>query len=178
MHQPGLLILWFTLGALAVTGLGGAVRWLSTPERVARRGLRSGLGGRPDLVLTAADGASAALRMETGRIAVRRSRRHAAEAFDQDDLVGAELVADGQVVARCWRGEPRRALDRTPETPTRLDLRLAFAQAVAAEVVLTAWNVDADRPETERAAAIEAARRWFAQMDAMVRAPRRETRAD
>jgi hypothetical protein len=93
--------------------------------------------------------------------------------YQLDELVGAEAIADGQVVARVHRGEVRRALDSLGGAEERVALRLAFNDLTYPEFVLDLWlpqdegRRDGFSPEE----ALEECNRWLGRIEALFRRP-------
>jgi len=93
--------------------------------------------------------------------------------YHLDELIGAEAIADGQVVARVHRGEVRRALDSLGGAEERVALRLAFNDLTYPEFVLDLWlpqdegRRDGFSPEE----ALEECNRWLGRIEALFRRP-------
>jgi hypothetical protein len=89
-----------------------------------------------------------------------------------DELVGAEVIVDGQVVGRAHRGEARRALDAF-DAAERVALRLVFDDPGQPDFVLDLWLPEDEdrRDELPPAEAIAEANRWLARIEALLRRP-------
>jgi hypothetical protein len=165
------VLLLLLVGGAAMTALAAATVWWLEPSRRIARVLQRALGGPADhLVVSPARGQGAGLRLEENRIAVVRDFADPGLVFDLDELVGAELIFDGQVVARAFRGEGRRPLDRIDPEVSRVMLRLVFDDVRDPEFELELWNAaDLPRPGQDGPAAVQAARKWFARLEAVLR---------
>jgi hypothetical protein len=90
-----------------------------------------------------------------------------------DELMGAELLVDGQVIGRVYRGEQRRAIDQVVNQAAQVTLRLVFDDPRHPDFELDLWRTgDEQRRESRSPAdAIQEANRWLARADAIVRRP-------
>ena len=121
------LFLLLALAGVVVTLLGSAAAWLMDEERRIRRALKRVLKGSAEAVVIARGrGRGAGFNTSTGLMAVAWDAGAWLLIYRLDELMGAEVIVDGQVVARAYRGEPRRALDQTVEHAARVTLRLIF----------------------------------------------------
>ena len=117
-----------------------------------------------------ARGQGAALGLDARKIAILRGFNDGGLVFELDELVGVELIFDGQVAARAFRGEDRRALDHIDPDVGRVMLRLVFDDLRDPEFELELWSVDDPaKPGQDGPAAVQAARRWFARLEAVLR---------
>jgi len=167
-----LLIGVLAMLVLALIALG--VWWLEPGHRVARR-LRLGLPGPPEVLSTApARGQGAALALDHQKLAIVRGPGDAGLVYDLDELVGAELIFDGVVVARTSRGEGRRPLDQIAPHVGRVILRFVFDDPHDPdfEFELYAPGDAARRDDPGPDAAVLVARRWFARLEAVLRRAR------
>ena len=71
--------------------------------------------------------------------------------YSLDELMGAEVIVDGQVVGRVHRGEARRALDAF-DAAERVALRLVFDDPGQPDFILDLWLPE-DEDAARRAAA-------------------------
>jgi len=112
MNQFGPFVTLLGLAAVALTGLGAlASRWNKEEQRL-RRGLRKVLGEDPHaLIIAPGRGRGAGFNFTSNTMAVAWDVGGWCLVYRIDELMGAELLIDGQVVARVWRGEARRALE-------------------------------------------------------------------
>ena len=171
MDHLGQVLLLLLLGGGAMTALAAATVWWVEPARRVARTLNRALAGPADsLVVAPARGQGAGLRLDENRIAVVRDFGDPGLIFDLDELIGAELIFDGQVCARAFRGEGRRALDRIDPEVSKVMVRLVFDDVRDPEFELELWNAaDLPRPGQDGPAAVQAARRWFARLEAVLR---------
>lgn len=170
MDETARLLLWLALAGTAVTFAGSAAIWFMDEDRRIRRAFRNVLKLPADAVLSA-----------NGRgVGFNFARSLAAVAWDQgawclvyriDELVGAELIVDGEVRARAYRGEGRRALERTTPGTGQVTLRFIFddARYPDFEVALWAPGDEAKRNAPSPAEAIQEANRWIARVEAILR---------
>ena len=171
MHQALQALLLLVLGGGAVTALArAAVYWFEPARRVERR-LRKVLGGPPDaIVVGPATGQGVALRVDEGRIAIMRGIHDAGLVFELHELVGAELIFDGHVAARAFRGEQRRPLDRIDPEVSRVTLRLVFDDVRDPDFEMEVWSLGhIPRPGWDGPTAVQSARKFFARAEALVR---------
>ncbi len=170
MDETARLLLWLALAGTAVTFAGSAAIWFMDEERRIRRAFRHVLKLPADAVIVA-----------NGRgVGFNFARNLAAVAWDQgawclvyriDELVGAELIVDGEVRARAYRGEPRRALERTTPGAGQITLRLVFDDARYPDFEIAMWSPgdEARRRAPSPAEAIQEANRWIARVEAILR---------
>jgi len=180
MDETARLLLWLALAGTAVTFAGSAAIWFMDEDRRIRRAFRNVLKLPADAVLSA-----------NGRgVGFNFARSLAAVAWDQgawclvyriDELVGAELLVDGEVRARAYRGEGRRALERTTPGTGQVALRFIFDDARYPDFEVTLWQPgdEAKRTAPSPAEAIQEANRWIARVEAILRraSPPRPTAA-
>lgn len=171
MEQAVRVFLLVLIGGAVMTGCAGAAVWWLEPSRRVGRLLTRALGGFTDaMVIGPALGQGAALRLDEAKLAIIRGFGDPGLVFELHELVGAELILDGQVVARAFRGEGRRPLDRIDPEVAKVMLRLVFDDVRDPEFELMLWNAaDAQRPGQDGQAAVAAARKWFARMEAVLR---------
>lgn len=168
------LLLLLALAGIAVTILGSAAIWLMDEERRIRRALKRVLKGAPEAVILAPGrGRGAGFNFSTGVMAVAWDSGGWLLPYRVDELVGAELIVDGQVLARVHRGEPRRALDQAVEHAARVTLRLIFDDPHHPDFDLDLWLAG---DETRRRAsspsdAVQEANQWLARAEAILRRP-------
>jgi hypothetical protein len=169
-HLARVLLLLLVGGGVMTALAAAAVWWLEPARRIART-LQAALNGPADsLVVAPARGQGAGLRLDDNKIAVVRDFGDPGLIFDLDELIGAELIFDGHVVARAFRGEGRRALDRIDPDVGKVMLRLVFDDVRDPEFELELWNAaDLPRPGQDGPAAVQAARKWFTRLEAVLR---------
>ncbi|MDP1873409.1 hypothetical protein [Phenylobacterium sp.] len=170
MDETARLLLWLALAGTAVTFAGSAAIWFMDEDRRIRRAVRHVLKVPADTLLSA-----------NGRgVGFNFARNLAAVAWDQgawclvyriDELVGAELLVDGEVRARAYRGEGRRALDRTTPGAGQVALRLIFDDPRYPDFEITLWTPgdEAKRNAPSPAECIQEANRWVARVEAILR---------
>jgi len=170
-----LIFLTFSLAVgVASTALGAW--WFEPGHRVARR-LRLGLAGPPDVMTTVPiRGQGAALAIHERKLAVVRGPGDLGLVYDLHEMVGAELIFDGQVAARTFRGESRRPLDQINPDVSQVMLRLVFDDPHDPEFEFELYRPAdaAQRNGQGPAAAVATARRWFARLEALLRQPMNE----
>ena len=168
------LFLLLALAGVVVTLLGSAAAGLMDEERRIRRALKRVLKGSAEAVVIARGrGRGAGFNTSTGLMAVAWDAGAWLLIYRLDELMGAEVIVDGQVVARAYRGEPRRALDQTVEHAARVTLRLIFDDPHHPDFDVDLWLAG---DETRRRAnspgdAIQEANRWLARAEAILRRP-------
>lgn len=170
MDETARLILWLALAGTAVTFAGSAAIWFMDEERRIRRAFRHVMKVPADALITA-----------HGRgVGFSFSRNLATVAWDQgawcliyriDELVGAELIIDGEVRARVYRGENRRALEQRTAPAGQVLLRFIFDDARHPDFELTLWTPgdEARRNAPSPAQTIQEANRWITRMEAILR---------
>lgn len=166
------LLLLLGVAGSALTFLGSGAAWWFEEDRRLKRLVRRALGGEPDAAIVARGRNTAAgFRLASDQIVVMRAGGANALLYPLRALVGAELIIDGQVVARAVRDEPRRALDQVAGAPTQVTLRLVFDDPRHPDFDLELWQVrDILRRDTlVPVAAIQEARSWLARAEAILR---------
>jgi hypothetical protein len=174
MSELWRLLLLVTLSASAVTFLGSAAIWFMDEDRRIRRSLRHVLKGAPETVIVAKGrGRGAGFNFSTNQAAVAWDSGAWCLIYRIDELMGAELSVDGQVIGRVFRGEPRRAIDQIVQQAAQVTLKLIFDDPRHPDFELDLWlEGDQQRRETRSPAdAIQEANRWLLRADAIVRRP-------
>ncbi|MDB5425852.1 MAG: hypothetical protein JWQ29_3268 [Phenylobacterium sp.] len=174
MDDLARLIVLLAVAGAALTLLGGVVIWRMDEGRRTRRGLKIMLGGAVHGLLVARGrGRGMGFNFATNQIACAWDQGAWGLVFEIDELIGAEAIADGQVVARVHRGETRRALDSLGGAEKRVALRLAFNDVTYPEFVLDLWlPLDGGRRDgLEPEEALEECNRWLARIEALFRRP-------
>jgi hypothetical protein len=162
----GLLI----VGGVAMMAFAAAAVWWFAPARRIRRRLVKLLGSQPTIVAAApARGAGAGLDAEDGRIATLTGFNDFGLVYGLDELVGAELIFDGQVAARAFKGEGRRPLDHIAPDAQRVTLRLVFDDLHEPEFELELWRAGDPPGGHDQESAVAEARRWFTHAEAALR---------
>lgn len=168
------LLLTLTLSGFVLTVLCGIWIWYMEEERRIRRALTGVLGAAPEAVVVAhGRGRGAGFSFKTGLAAVAWDSGEWLLVYRIDELVGAELIADGVVVARAFRGEPRRALDVRTTDAGQVTLRLVFDDPKDPDFELDLWisGDDARRAKASSAQAMKEAHSWMSRAEAIFRRP-------
>lgn len=174
MTDMARLLLMLGLAGTAVTFLGSAALWFQDENRRILRALRRVMRAEPEAVLVARGrGRGVGLSFSTGRAAVAWDRGDWCLVYRIDELTGAELRVDGQVVARAFRGEPRRPLDQVVSSAREVTLRLLFDDPRYPDFDLDLWLTgdEARRDDWSPSAAIQEANRWVARAESIIRRP-------
>ncbi|HEX4179384.1 MAG TPA: hypothetical protein VHY32_01210 [Caulobacteraceae bacterium] len=172
------LLLVLGLAGSALTFAGSATAWWFDEERRLRRLIHRSLGGDLDAIIVARGrNAGAGFRLASGQLVVMRDGGANALLYPLQALIGAELMVDGQVVARAVRDEPRRALDQVAGAASRVSLRLLFDDPRHPDFLLDLWlpEDEARRDVRPPSDAIEEARGWLARAEAILRRGARVT---
>lgn len=177
MNEVGRLLLMIALVAVGLTTAGGVALWSMEETRRIRRGLKNVLQTDPHALLIATGrGKGVGFDFSTNRMAVAWDAGSWCLVYRVDELIGAELIVDGQVTARVHRGEARRALDAQGGGESQVRLRLVFDDAAWPDFDLDLWLAEdkARKGRMTSKQAVEEANRWLARTEAMLRrAPRR-----
>ena len=174
MSELARLLLFVAIAGSAVTFMGSLAIWYGDEDRRIRRALRNVLKADPEgLILARGRGRGAGFSFSTNLLAVAWDRGAWCLVYRLDELMGAELLVDGQVLGRVFRGEGRRAIDHvTPQAET-VTLRLIFDDPRHPDFALELWAPgDAQRRESRSPAElVQEANRWLARCEAIVRRP-------
>jgi hypothetical protein len=165
-------LLMVLLGGVALTIVGAGLAWWFEEERRLNRLIRRALGGEADAAIVARGrGAAAGFSLASNQMVVMAGGGASALLYRLDQVDGAELIIDHVVVARVFRGETRRPLDRIEKAPEAVSLRLIFNDARNPDFDLDLWLAeDAERRHAGKPAdAIHEARSWLARIDAILR---------
>lgn len=174
MTEVGRLLISLALAGAALTLLGGGVIWSMDETRRIRRSLTRVLGEAPHAMAVAnGRGKGVGFNFTTNQVAVTWDAGAWCLIYRLDELVGAELAVDGQVLARVHRGEKRRALDQMRGADTQVRLRLIFDDPRNPDFVLDLWLPEDDtrKGSMTSAEAIEEANRWIARAESLFRRP-------
>jgi hypothetical protein len=172
MHHALGAILIFLVLAAAVTTATSAWLWRMDPARRTLRALARVLEAPPEVwTLAPPRSQGAAMRIGEQRLAVVRGLGDRGLAYDLHELIGVELIFDGQVAARMFKGEPRKPLDQVSPQAERVVLRLVFDDVRDPEFELELLNPNdfALRYPPDPHALIQDGRRWFARLEAVLR---------
>ena len=165
------IILLLAIAGAAITVLGSGIAWWTDVERQLRRYIRRSLKGPPDAVIVAKGRAAAGFSVSAGEaIVLWRGGTHAL-LYPLHAFLGAELIVDERVLARVFRGEPRRALDTIERGAQTVTLRLIFDNPRDPDFDLDLWlPPDALRRDAITAAqAIQQGRSWISRVEAILR---------
>lgn len=174
MNDFGRLLLFIGLAGVGLTLLGAAVIWSMDEGRRIRRGLRRVLDTDPHALLIArGSGKGVGFNFATNRLAVCWDSGAWCLVYLVEELVGAEVVVDGQVLARVHRGEARRALDTLTGAGSLVRLRLVFSDPAHPDFDLDLWAAadEGRRGAWTAAEAVREANRWLARTEALFRRP-------
>ena len=168
------LLLLVALAGAGVTFLGTLALWILDETRRIRRALTRVLGAEAEIMLVARGrGRGTGVSFVTGLCAVAWDAGAWCLVYRIDELMGAELIIDGQVVGRAFRGEPRRALEQLVTQASRVTLRLVFDDPHHPDFDLDLWQAGDERRRTggSPADAVQEANRWLARAEAILRRP-------
>ena len=180
MNDVVRLLLMLALAGTAVTFAGSFAIWFFDEDRRIGRALKRVLKGEPEAVLVARGrGRGVGVNFATGLAAVAWDAGAWCLVYRIDELMGAELIIDDQVVARAHRDEPRRALDQRVSHAARVTLRLIFDDPQHPDFELDLWLTgdETRRVSAFPGAAVLEANRWLARAEAILRRPRALTPA-
>lgn len=180
MDELGRLLLSLALAGAALTLAGGGVIWSMDEGRRIKRSLARVLGEAPHAQLIARGrGKGVGFNFTSNRLAVCWDAGSWCLLYKFEELVGAELAVDGQVRARVYRGEARRALDVMTGADTQVRFRLVFDDPAHPDFVMDLWLPEDETRKSAMTAAeaVQEANRWIARIEALLRrpTPRRET---
>jgi hypothetical protein len=166
------LVLLLVIAGAAVTVLGSGASWWMDEDRRLRRYIRRSLGGEPDAsIVVRGRAAAAAFSLASSEAVVMWRGGAKALLYPLHAFLGAELIVDDIVVARVFRGEPRRALDAVSTGARTVTLRLIFDNPRDPDFDLDLWlPPDSLRRDTASPAkAIQQGRTWLARVDSLLR---------
>src|ERR1700751_5458684 len=127
MSQLGHFLVLIGVVAVALAAMGAIIGWYNEQGRRIRRGLRHVLKGDTHaLVIAPGRGRGAGFNFTSSTLAVTWDCGGWGLIYHIDELLGAELIVDGQVAGRAFRGEPRRPLDVLGGAEKQVTLRLVF----------------------------------------------------
>ena len=175
MSETARLLLMLALAGSVVTFMGSAAIWLMDPQRRLSRALKRVLRAWPDsMALSPASRRGAGVSFDSGLAAVCWDNGAWCLVYRIDELAGAELKVDGQVVGRVMRDEPRRTLDRVAGALEHVTLRLVFDDPRHPDFDVDLWTAG-DQLRREAASPADAmveANRWLARIEAILRKTR------
>lgn len=164
------LALLLILAGAGLTVLGGAAVWFMNDERRITRSLKRVLGAAAEAKVSA-HGRGAGFAFSRGTMAVTWDQGAWCLVYRIGELVGVEVLADGQVVGRAHQGEPRRAIDRPMVGAAQVVLRLLFDDPAHPDFEIVLWDEDADprKGRPSPALAGQEANRWLARAESILR---------
>jgi hypothetical protein len=168
------LLLLVALAGAGVTLAGSLALWLWDETRRTRRALTRVLGAEVEIMIMARGrGRGAGVSFVTNLCAVAWDAGAWCLVYGIDELMGAELIIDGQVVGRAYRGEPRRALEQLVTDASRVTLRLIFDDPHHPDFDLDLWVAGDERRRAgaSPADAVQEANSWLARAEAILRRP-------
>ncbi len=175
MNDLARVLLTLALAGTAVTFLGSFILWLTNEDRRIGAALRRVLNAPSEATIIARGrGRGAGLSLDTGLFATAWDKGAWCMVYRLEEVVGGELLIDGEVVARVFRGENRKPLDRVPASARQVMLRLVFDDARYPDFELELWATgDETRREAPTASqCAQSANQWLARIEAIVRRPR------
>lgn len=174
MSELARLLLFVAIAGSAVTFLGSLAIWYGDEDRRIRRALRNVLKSEPEgIVVARSRGRGAGFSFSTNLLAVAWDRGAWCLLYRLEELVGAELLVDGQVMGRVFRGEGRRAIDHVAPQAQTVTLRLIFDDPRHPDFALELWAPGDELRRESRSPAelMQEANRWLARCEAIVRRP-------
>lgn len=172
MHELTRLLLLIGAAGVVLTLLGGVLIWSRNETRRLRQGLARILKAKPHGMLTApGTGRGLGLNFANNTLAVAWDAGAWGLVYRMDELAGAEVILDGQVVGRVHRGEIRRALDSVGGAAELVRLRLIFDDPAWPDFDLDLWTPESAgrRGAPKAAEAIKDANRWLASAEAILK---------
>ena len=174
MNDALRLILLLVIAALALTGVGALLARSLDPARRLTRYLRMALGAEPEGVMMDRGGGKAmAFNLDAGKIAVLWDKGRKGLVYSLSQLVGAEMMVDNYVLARCFRDRPVVPLDEIPLAAHRGVMRVVFDNPRDPEYELEIWPAMNGRGHEHRspADAVQAGRKWLTRLESILRRP-------
>jgi len=174
MSELARLLLFVAIAGTAVTFMGSFAIWYGDEDRRIRRALRHVLKSEPEGVIVARGrGRGAGFSFSTNLLAVAWDRGSWCLVYRLDELTGAELLVDNQVMGRVFRGEGRRAIDHMAPQAETVTLRLVFDDPRHPDFTLDLWTPGDEQRRESRSAGelVQEANRWLARCEAIVRRP-------
>jgi hypothetical protein len=172
MTQLGPFLVLIGVVAVALAAVGGVVGWYNEESRRIRRGLRKVLKGETHALLVAhGRGRGAGFNFTSNTMAVAWDAGEWCLVYRLEELLGVELIIDGQVTGRAYRGEPRRPVDVLGAADKQVSVRLVFDDPRYPDFLLELWSPAraARRPTLNAAGAVEEGNRWLARVESVFR---------
>jgi hypothetical protein len=170
--QLGPFLVLIGVAAVALAALGGVVGWYNDEGRRIRRGLRKVLAGETHALIVAhGRGRGAGFNFTSGAMAVTWDAGEWCLIYRLEELLGVELVVDGQVTGRVFRNEARRPVDALGAANQQVSLRLVFDDPQHADFLLELWSAARSprRPVLDASQAVEEGNRWLARLESLFR---------
>ena len=163
------ILLIALIAALLTTGVLLFSWWMES-ERRLRRAMKKALGAPADtLALSAHEGRAAGLDLDGGQLAVLWNRGAMGLVYAFEEVLGAEIIVDGHVVARARRGALRKDLDVVVPEAEQVVLRLMFSDTRSPEFELALWNADLPASTGSPSEALRLGRRWLSHVEALMK---------
>ncbi|MEI6282256.1 MAG: hypothetical protein WCP82_06005 [Alphaproteobacteria bacterium] len=175
MSEAARLMLWLALAGAGITLLGSAAIWIMDPLRQMRRAMQRVIKTRPDtMLLSPASGRGVGVAFDSALLAVCWNNGAWCLIYRLDELAGAELLVDGQIVGSALRGEPSQVLDPAGGARDSVVLRLIFDDPRHPDFALDLWtHTDPLRGVAPSPSeAIAQANSWMARTEAILRKSR------
>lgn len=175
MTQFGEFVALIGVTAVALAIFGAVVAWYNQEGRRIRRGLRRVLKGDTHaLILAYGRGRGAGFNFTSNTMAVAWDTGAWCLIYRIDELIGVELIIDGQVAGRAFRSEKRRPVDILGGAEKQVVLRLVFDDPHYADFPLELWNAarPVRRGELNADEAAEEGNRWLARIESIFRRTR------
>jgi hypothetical protein len=170
--QLGPFLVLIGVAAVALAALGAAIGWYNEEGRRIRRGLRKVLQGETHaLIVAPGRGRGAGFNFTTGAMAVTWDAGAWCLIYRLEELLGVELVVDGQVTGRVFRNEARRPVDVLGGANQQVSLRLVFDDPQHADFLLDLWSAARSprRAGLDACQAVEEGNRWLARLESLFR---------
>lgn len=174
MNDALRLVLLLVIAGAMLTAVGALIaRWLDAQRRLNRY-LRMALEAPPEGVMMDRGGGKAmAFNLDAGKVAVLWDKGRKGYVYQFDQLTGAEMMVDNQVLARCFRDRPVMPLDEIPMSARRAVVRMVFDNPRDPEYELELWPAMNGRghEHPSPADAVQAGRRWLTSLESILRRP-------
>jgi len=174
MNDAMRLVILLVIAALALTAVGALTARYFDPARRLTRYLRMALGAEPEGVMMDRGGGKAmAFNLQAGKIAVLWDKGRKGLVYSLSQLVGAEMMVDHIVLARCFRDRPVMPLDEIPLAAHQGVMRVVFDNPHEPEYELEIWPAMNGRGHEHRspADAVQAGRKWLTRLESILRRP-------
>ena len=172
MTQLGSFLLLIGVAPVTLAAIGAVIGWYNEEGRRIRRGLRRVLKGETHaLIIAPGRGRGAGFNFTSNTMAVAWDTGAWCLVYRIDEVLGLELIVDGQVAGRTFRGEQRRPVDVLGGAEKQVALRLVFDDLRYPDFSLELWSAAraGRRGEMEPAEAVEEGNRWLARLESVFR---------